>query len=469
MKLFEKTFVFDHNWETVTSAFWTKYPNELQPHVLRVDTLDVDIDPEKQEFATRRLHSLKYSVPKWMECFFGGSSPVGFGLEEAYCSLPDKVLRLRSQNYTFSSFFRVDEECVYTPHPTDPSRTLYKQTATYKVFGLGAAINRALERAAVRSAEEKSSVGFSVVQSRASSLAEQGWWRRRCAACFQSLETAAVNATQHYRDLVKHVEASLYPRSGSASSQCSAPSAPPSPPSSPFPSASSLPSLLFDRFVAYPLLEPSLFAACAMSTSAKRFLLGRLLPPFVLPAEGRDPASSLFSVPSSLRASLLSLSPSIPLPLNALRPARAAAGSAQAPRLETGDGRAGAAEAGADVDCPCLRSAPGGTKPESTHEWLTRRQKEKSKADARVMAPEASAAQRGTVGGDLACGASSSSSESQETVGTTGGESGDGRAAGAAHPGWRQGSENEAGPCCGRGRPLLFPSLWRPSSRAPPR
>ncbi|KYF41957.1 PRELI family protein, partial [Toxoplasma gondii ARI] len=45
------------------SAFWAKYPNELQPHVLRVDTLDVDIDPEKKEFATRRLHSLKYSVP----------------------------------------------------------------------------------------------------------------------------------------------------------------------------------------------------------------------------------------------------------------------------------------------------------------------------------------------------------------------------------------------------------------------
>lgn len=55
------------------------------------------------------------------------------------------VVLFRSYNYTFSSFFRVDEECTYTAHPDDPSKTLYTQTATYKVFGLGTPINKALE------------------------------------------------------------------------------------------------------------------------------------------------------------------------------------------------------------------------------------------------------------------------------------------------------------------------------------
>lgn len=51
----------------------------------------------------------------------------------------------RSCNYTFASFFRVEEACEYTPHPDNPQHTLYKQTATYKVSGLGLPVNRAVE------------------------------------------------------------------------------------------------------------------------------------------------------------------------------------------------------------------------------------------------------------------------------------------------------------------------------------
>lgn len=51
----------------------------------------------------------------------------------------------RSCNYTFASFFRVEESCEYSPHPDNPQHTLYKQTATYKVSGLGLPVNRAVE------------------------------------------------------------------------------------------------------------------------------------------------------------------------------------------------------------------------------------------------------------------------------------------------------------------------------------
>ena len=129
---------------------------------------------------------------RWFQKFFG-ATPVGFAFEEATCSLKERKLTLkyvyksgtfyflyfpaihkhqsppgsssihlqlqifilqadfpvgfvcRSCNYTFASFFRVEETCEYTPHPENPQHTLYTQTATYKVSGLGLPVNRAVE------------------------------------------------------------------------------------------------------------------------------------------------------------------------------------------------------------------------------------------------------------------------------------------------------------------------------------
>lgn len=211
MRLFQKEHVFHNDWGTITSAFWVKYPNELQPHVLRVDTLDLQIDEEKQQFTCRRLLSLKYQCPRWVQKFFG-ASPVGFAVEEATCSLRDRKLTLKSCNYTFASFFRVEEACEYTPHPENPQHTLYKQTATYKVSGLGLPVNRAVENAAVAQAAEKSLLGVSVVERLGTFLAEQQW-RKSCSSCLVSLEEAAASASKHaqekYRQLRQRVEKKL--------------------------------------------------------------------------------------------------------------------------------------------------------------------------------------------------------------------------------------------------------------------
>ncbi|OEH78576.1 msf1-like conserved region domain-containing protein [Cyclospora cayetanensis] len=224
MRLFQKEHVFKNDWDAITSAFWVKYPNELQPHVLRVDTLDLQIDSENQQFVCHRLLSLRYQCPKWVQKFFG-ASPIGFAFEEATCSLKERKLTLRSCNYTFASFFRVEESCEYTPHPENPQHTLYKQTATYKVSGLGLPVNRAVEnvcvvlcmpfashRAAVAQAAEKSLLGVSVVERLGVFLAEQQW-RERCSNCLLSLEEAAASASKHaqekYRQLRMCVEQKL--------------------------------------------------------------------------------------------------------------------------------------------------------------------------------------------------------------------------------------------------------------------
>lgn len=40
----------------------------------------------------------------------------------------------------------MEEACEYSQHPDDPHLTVYKQTATYKVSGLGIPVNRAIEK-----------------------------------------------------------------------------------------------------------------------------------------------------------------------------------------------------------------------------------------------------------------------------------------------------------------------------------
>ncbi|KAL8270946.1 hypothetical protein Esti_005158 [Eimeria stiedai] len=183
MRLFQNEHVFLNDWGSITAAFWVKYPNELQPHVLRVDTLDLHIDEEKQQFVCRRLLSLKYQCPKWVQKFFG-ASPVGFAIEEATCSLKERKLTL--------SCFTGCRTCA-----NSDARSLEVQIHM---------------TAAVAQAKEKSLLGVSVVERMGCFVAEQKWLRC-CSNCLQSLEEAAADASKQaqekYRRLKQCVEQKL--------------------------------------------------------------------------------------------------------------------------------------------------------------------------------------------------------------------------------------------------------------------
>lgn len=45
-------------------------------------------------------------------------------------------MTLKTINLTFGRHISVDENLYYTPHPTDPSKTLLKQEATVSVHGV---------------------------------------------------------------------------------------------------------------------------------------------------------------------------------------------------------------------------------------------------------------------------------------------------------------------------------------------
>ncbi|KAF8820207.1 PRELI family protein [Cardiosporidium cionae] len=173
MRLHSFEHVYHHDWDTVTAAFWVKYPNRLQPHVQRVDTLQRAIDVERRSFNTKRLISLRYNIPYWVRRLLRTTAD-GYAVEAINCDLNNRILRLESENITFSDFLRVKEVCEYQVHPENPNWTLYRQSASFSVIGFSFASD-ALEKLAIQAAKEKSSKGLNVMQRKIACLEEANW------------------------------------------------------------------------------------------------------------------------------------------------------------------------------------------------------------------------------------------------------------------------------------------------------
>ena len=56
MKVFESDYTFNYPWEEVSTANWRKYCpwNDKSTHVIAVDTLSRDVDPESGIVSIRR-------------------------------------------------------------------------------------------------------------------------------------------------------------------------------------------------------------------------------------------------------------------------------------------------------------------------------------------------------------------------------------------------------------------------------
>uniref|UniRef100_A0A673V9R0 PRELI/MSF1 domain-containing protein n=1 Tax=Suricata suricatta TaxID=37032 RepID=A0A673V9R0_SURSU len=105
MKIWTSEHVFDHPWETVTTAAMQKYPNPMNPSVVGVDVLDRHID------ASGRLHSHRLLSTEW--------------------GLPSIV-----KSISFTNMVSVDERLIYKPHPQDPGKTILTQEAIITVKGV---------------------------------------------------------------------------------------------------------------------------------------------------------------------------------------------------------------------------------------------------------------------------------------------------------------------------------------------
>ncbi|GEQ70083.1 hypothetical protein JCM33374_g3759 [Metschnikowia sp. JCM 33374] len=159
MKVFESKHHFDYSWEQVTAANWQKYPNELSTHVVSVDILNREIDPEKQTLRTERLIACKQPIPRWLRSIVGGDE-CSFVREISEVDLKTKKLVMKSENMTMNHLLSVKETVTYTPDPSlENTRTIFEQEAEITAFSSFKSICNKIEDWSVERFGQNASIG----------------------------------------------------------------------------------------------------------------------------------------------------------------------------------------------------------------------------------------------------------------------------------------------------------------------
>mmetsp|Transcript_9823 Transcript_9823/g.15739 ORF Transcript_9823/g.15739 Transcript_9823/m.15739 type:complete len:228 (+) Transcript_9823:107-790(+) len=131
VKWFLSRHTFELPWESVTNAWWQKYPNQHSLQVTEVDTIDRRMDRNTGELITRRLISAHLNPPSWMAAI--GFPNYCYVLEETRVNPHSKHMVLKSVNVTGSDLLQIQETCEYKSIEND-ARCLYEQSAAITSF-----------------------------------------------------------------------------------------------------------------------------------------------------------------------------------------------------------------------------------------------------------------------------------------------------------------------------------------------
>uniref|UniRef100_A0A8C8RUV1 PRELI domain containing 3B n=1 Tax=Pelusios castaneus TaxID=367368 RepID=A0A8C8RUV1_9SAUR len=135
MKIWTSEHVFDHPWETVTTAAMQKYPNPMNPSVVGVDVLDRHVDPSGK-LHSHRLLSTEWGMPSIVKSLIGACRTKTYVQEHSVVDPVEKTMELKSSNISFTNLVSVDERLIYKPHPQEPEKTVLTQEAIISVKGV---------------------------------------------------------------------------------------------------------------------------------------------------------------------------------------------------------------------------------------------------------------------------------------------------------------------------------------------
>ncbi|XP_063281409.1 PRELI domain containing protein 3B-like [Pelobates fuscus] len=135
MKIWTSEHVFDHPWETVTTAAMQKYPNPMNPSVVGVDVLDRSVY-SSGKLHSHRLLSAEWGMPALVKSIIGASRSKTYIEEHSVVDPVTKTMELKSSNITSTNMVSVDERLVYKPHPQEPEKTVLTQEAIISVKGV---------------------------------------------------------------------------------------------------------------------------------------------------------------------------------------------------------------------------------------------------------------------------------------------------------------------------------------------
>lgn len=116
-------------WETVTQAFWLKYPNPFSTHVLASDIIERYIDREGK-LRTKRLLLKVSSVPSWGRSLI--NVPEAYIIEESVVDPLAASMSMTTSNLSFSALMFIQERQEFHRHPERPEWTFVQTEATFQ-------------------------------------------------------------------------------------------------------------------------------------------------------------------------------------------------------------------------------------------------------------------------------------------------------------------------------------------------
>ncbi|KAK7204257.1 PRELI-like family-domain-containing protein [Myxozyma melibiosi] len=133
MKFVSSQCSFDYPWNYVSASAWKKYPNEMSSHVVAVDVLRREVNPETGILTTERLITCRQPIPRWLLAIVGGRD-TSYVREVSEVDPVKKTLTLRSCNLTMNHLLSVNEICTYSPDTSDFSKTVFNQVARIEAY-----------------------------------------------------------------------------------------------------------------------------------------------------------------------------------------------------------------------------------------------------------------------------------------------------------------------------------------------
>ncbi|KAJ3100417.1 hypothetical protein HDU96_010349 [Phlyctochytrium bullatum] len=112
-KLFEHTQFFNCSWDTLTAANWRKYPNELSNHVISVDILSREVDPETGVLRTERLLCCKQNAPSILRAIGLPIPEVAYFREISELDPKTKQFTAKSVNLSMRNIMSVHETIIF--------------------------------------------------------------------------------------------------------------------------------------------------------------------------------------------------------------------------------------------------------------------------------------------------------------------------------------------------------------------
>ncbi|VWU52464.1 MSF1-like protein, putative [Hepatocystis sp. ex Piliocolobus tephrosceles] len=161
MKIFEQDHIYHHDWETVTSAFFNKYPNHVQTHVKNIDVIDRNINIDDKTMKLKRIMQTQFNIPYAIKNFFNIDDR-GIIIEDINVNLKKKKLTLTSINHTLSPYIKSVETCIYYQNGDNEHQTCYKQSMSLNISGFGF-MRKFIEKTLLNNITEKSKVGINIM------------------------------------------------------------------------------------------------------------------------------------------------------------------------------------------------------------------------------------------------------------------------------------------------------------------